>query len=58
MIYTETKPCCICGEYYPPHKLNEIFTGLKRLVCDKCMKQGIKQLGGRRNKYIEKASKE
>lgn len=49
MIYKETKPCDICGEYYPTYQLERMFTGRTIMICYKCRRKGLTQTGARLN---------
>lgn len=42
---SQVKQCYVCGILYNDYQLEEIFTGRKRLICQKCINKGQKLTG-------------
>lgn len=52
------RPCDICGELYPEHTLETLFTGRRVFVCRSCLKEGHKEAQGISKKFIRRKGKE
>lgn len=45
MLYKELKRCDLCGEYFTEFEMETVFTGRRKWICYKCIREGRDQTG-------------